>query len=509
MYFLAVFLCLGLGLSSVFAQTPKRHALLIGNAAYEKLGKIPAAGRNVEALEAALKGAGFDITILRNTTLNELRKAQAECMAKVQPGDAVLIYYSGFATQVRRDNYLLPADYDPATTLENVPFSSQSLTAIRELLDERKPGIKIFVVDAPWEVPQSVAISAPGLSTPDVSDTNEILISFSTQIGQTTQLATSDAATAYTQTLADNIRKPGLPLDDVFLTTQREVARASGQRPYLIPNFTAAFYFRAPLKSDRPDVKYVWKTNRRDRQEYVFIEPGTFQMGCVSADKQCEKGESPQHQVIISKGFWMGRAEVDILAYKRYVGGDSSKQLKMPREAPMWDRRREKENHPIGGATWDEAQAYCTWVGGRLPTEAEWEFAARAGATNQIWPLNSENSRDKANFDGKEGNDLFEYTAPVKSFDPNAFGLFDMAGNMWEWTSDWYSETYYKESPERDPQGPKSGNDRVIRGGSWYSDAKKHLRISIRRPLKPNSAANHVGFRCVLENTPSVLSTLE
>jgi formylglycine-generating enzyme required for sulfatase activity len=467
------------------------------------LGKVAAPARNVELLEAALKGANFRIVTTRDAKLDQLVKVRDEFLAQVKPGDSVLIYYSGLAIQVRRDNYLLPVDFDPATPSGDVPYKAPSLAGLRDALDEKKPYLKIMLIDAPWEVPPSIAISSPGLAVPDIGGSTEVAIALSTQPGQTIPVSNSGAATLFTQKLADVIRQPGVPLDDVFLTLQRD-ARSTGQRPFAMQGFTVPFFFRDPVqKTDLASVvKYVTKQNRRDRQEYVLVPPGTFVMGCVAADKQCEKDESPQHQVTISKGFWMGVSEVDIDHYRRYVE-DSPKTRKLPGEAPMWDRKRDKfTNHPIGGATWNEASEFCSWAGGRLPTEAEWEYAARAGAKDQIWPLNDENSREKANFEGKKGNDRFEYTSPVKQFDPNAFGLFDMAGNMWEWTADWYAEGYYKETPERDPTGPTAGRERVTRGGSWFSDPRKHLRISIRKPLKPDTAANNVGFRCVLDDTP-------
>jgi formylglycine-generating enzyme required for sulfatase activity len=453
---------------------------------------------NVAALEASLKGADFSVSTALNQTLDGFTKAKNAFLASVHPGDVVMIYYSGYAIQVKNDNFLLPVEYKPALPLAKVPYATPSLGRLVEETDEKKPAMKIVIVDAPWQV----AVPAPpGLSAPDLSGTRETLVAFSNQPGQIVPAPAGDGPSPFTEKLAEIIRTPGVQLDDVFLTARREVSRmAASQLPYSLSNVTAAFYFRQPLE-DKPavTVKHLYKRNRRDRQEYVFIPPGSFQMGCVPGDTQCEDNERPQHQVTISKGFWLGSAEVDILAYKRYVGDDKSR--KMPGEAPEWDKKRQVTNHPIGGATWDEAAAFCKWAGGRLPTEAEWEHAARAGKKNEIWPLNDENSRDKANFYGKKGNDLFEYTAAVKSFDPNGFGLFDMAGNMWEWVSDWYSDKYYSSSPERDPQGPSAGKKHVKRGGSFDSDPKKHLRISIRRPA---DRGNNVGFRCVLENTPQI-----
>jgi formylglycine-generating enzyme required for sulfatase activity len=485
-----------------------RHAWLIGNGTYEKLGRIGAPAANVAVLEAGLKGANFRIVTTRDAKLENLIKVRDEFLAPVKPGDVVLIYYSGFAIQARRENHLLPVDYDPATQLDEVAYKAPSLSNLRDVLDEKKPFVKIFLIDAPWEVPTAVAITGRGLDVPDIGGSAEIAIALSGQPGQTVPVPATAGPTLFTEKLTELIRQPGVPLEDVLLNVQR-IARTQTQRPFAMQGFTVTFYFRDPVVTDRPDVKYITKMSRRDRQEYVFVPAGTFMMGCVPADKQCEKDELPRHQVVISKGLWMARTETEILAYKRFVGADPQKERKMPKEAPAWDRRREKENHPIGGAVWEEARDYCAWLGGRLPTEAEWEYAARSGKADQIWPLDDENSRDKANFSGKKGNDLFNETAPVKSFDPNAFGLYDMAGNMWEWTADWYSPTAYQGSPERDPKGPAEGNERVVRGGSWYSDAKKHLRISIRKPLKPDSAANHVGFRCVMDDTPETRKLLE
>ena len=98
---------------------------------------------------------------------------------------------------------------------------------------------------------------------------------------------------------------------------------------------------------------------------------------------------------------------------------------------PGWDIHWRVSDNPMVNVRWEEAAAYCKWAGGRLPTEAEWEYAARAGARNQVFPMNAEDSRDKANFSGRKGNDLYDFAAPVRKFDPNPFGLYDMAGNVW------------------------------------------------------------------------------
>lgn len=500
-------------LSSAFSQAAfqgKRHAILIGNGEYAKLGKVAASAPNLDLLEGALQGAGFGITRLRNletSALEPLVAGKHPALQAIQPGDACLLYYSGFAIQYRRDNFLLPVDYEPSTALSAVPTKAASLTAILDALAERKPGLRILIVDAPWEIPEGIAMSGPGLGVPQVQGT-EVVVVHAAAPEETVPLSQAEEPSAFTRALVEVIRKPGVPLLDVFTQVQRALSQARPpQRPLVLPNVTATFYFREPLEETRPvaAVKHVVKRNRKDRQDYVWVEPGTFLMGCVPGDDECEKNEKPQHQVTISKGFWMGANEVTVLAYQRYIA-DSPKTRKWPKEPPADDKNRRITDRPIGGATWEEANEFCKWAGGRLPSEAEWEYAARSGRKNEIYPLTFENSRDRANFYGKHGNDLFDEVANVRSFDASPWGFWDLAGNLWEWCNDWFSETYFAESPERDPPGPASGSRHVIRGGSWYSDARKHLRISIRRP---GQFGNTVGFRCVLENTDATKSLLE
>jgi formylglycine-generating enzyme required for sulfatase activity len=202
----------------------------------------------------------------------------------------------------------------------------------------------------------------------------------------------------------------------------------------------------------------------------------------------------------------MAQTEVDTNAYVKYVADGKSQGRKMPKEAPEWNKKWQITDMPMANVTWQEADAFCQWAGGRLPTEAEWEYAARAGKENEVFPLNSENSRDKANFYGTKGNDVYDTAAPVKKFDPNAYNLFDMAGNVWEWVSDFYAPDYYKDSPAKDPKGPSSGKGHVVRGGSWNSNPAEHLRLSYRDGSSKET--NVIGFRCMLEDSPETTKML-
>jgi formylglycine-generating enzyme required for sulfatase activity len=252
------------------------------------------------------------------------------------------------------------------------------------------------------------------------------------------------------------------------------------------------------------------KANPKDGLKYVWIAPGTFMMGCSPEDSECAANEKPAHQVTITKGFWIGQAPVTVGAYKRFAGATGRK---MPTEArfdgrplnPGWG----DEAVPIVDATWDDAQAYCGWAGGRLPTEAEWEYAARAGTTTSrygeldeiAWYADNSGVQrfdsakvDKAKY-AKQLNKNGNGPHPVGQKRANGFGLYDILGNVWEWLSDWYDENYYQNSPSQDPKGPANGKLRVLRGGSW-GDGPSDVRVSERSTGNPNGKYVSVGFRC-------------
>ena len=221
------------------------------------------------------------------------------------------------------------------------------------------------------------------------------------------------------------------------------------------------------------------KTNIRDGQPYVWIPPGRFVMGCSAGDPACDMDEQPTRTVTIARGFWLGRTEVTRGAYRASRGGARSGQSDSD------------GNLPVADVSWADAKAYCAAVGGRLPTEAEWEYAARAGTSTRYYAPPAESAWFEDNADGAPH--------PVATRLPNAFQLYDMLGNVSEWVRDRYYNRY-DDSSEPDaivePVAPNASA--TARGGSWISDAEG-VRLSRRLPMEPDAEEPHVGFRCVVE----------
>jgi len=207
----------------------------------------------------------------------------------------------------------------------------------------------------------------------------------------------------------------------------------------------------------------------------VLIPGGTFWMGCVPGDSEYSDDEKPRHQVTVDS-FQMDTHEVTQAQYERVMGKNPSS-------------FKNCSDCPVEQVSWDDARSYCSKVGKRLPTEAEWEYAARGGKDGEV---RYGSLGDVAWYDGNSE----KKTHPVGKKAPNGFGLYDMLGNVWEWCADWYDEGYYAKSPSKDPHGGESGADRVLRGGSWY-DKPGFVRASNRNWFSSDFWNDFIGFRCV------------
>ncbi|VAX23454.1 Serine/threonine protein kinase [hydrothermal vent metagenome] len=226
----------------------------------------------------------------------------------------------------------------------------------------------------------------------------------------------------------------------------------------------------------------------------AFVKGGCFDMGDTFGDGDSD--EKPVHRVCVDD-FKMDKYKVTNEKFERFMPGfqkSRNVEYKGSKVSPG-------DNQPVIKVTWHEAKAYCENAGKRLPTEAEWEYAARAGGKRVKYATSTGGlSRSVANYGAEKccnGDDSDGYftTSPKGSFRPNGLGLRDMSGNVWEWVSDWYDKNYYKNSPERNPKGPPGGTLRVLRGGSWFT-YPYNLRVSSRIRISPDSRYISGGFRC-------------
>ena len=223
---------------------------------------------------------------------------------------------------------------------------------------------------------------------------------------------------------------------------------------------------------------------------WVRIPAGSFQMGCVLSDTRCEADEQPRHTVTIGRPFDLMATEVTVGMY-RATNPPAPPEQQQPPWMPTPD-------HPVTIVNWNEARTFCQAVGGRLPTEAEWEYAARGGRDGAVFPWGDQPPTDRT---GSVNGVAFESDSPkpVRSFAPNGYGLYDMAGNVWEWVADWYAR--YEPGSPTDPPGPVSGQARAVRGGS-YGDDDGNLRLSNRSANLPRNRNLNIGFRCARAVSP-------
>jgi len=255
--------------------------------------------------------------------------------------------------------------------------------------------------------------------------------------------------------------------------------------------------FRAKVTADdgKQSDEITWQ---KDGAKMRLIPAGEFSMGDHHGDVSWIKERATPVHTVYLDAFYIDKYEVTVGQYKKFIQATGHR-------APDWSdvsKYSPTDNHPIVYVSWEDAQAYCKWAGKRLPTEAEWEKAARGGLVGKRYPWGDEapdaGGKYRASYDpGDDDADGYEYCAPVGSFPPNGYGLYDMAGNVWEWCSDWYDKNYYSSSPRNNPPGAAggSGSFRVVRGGSWRY-ANYLMRAVDRNADWPSDLNSNLGFRC-------------
>ncbi len=236
--------------------------------------------------------------------------------------------------------------------------------------------------------------------------------------------------------------------------------------------------------SFKKDVKGSAPSDLQDPSTMAELAGGTFEMGFDNGDPD----EYPKHKLKL-RPFSLDIYEVTRKDYARCVDASVCKKV------PDLGTPDVDDTHPVIGVTWFQAKTYCEWVGKRLPTEAEWEYAARA-PHQFLYPWGGSWEQSRAN--SRTPKDGYDFTAPVGTFPTgkNPKGIHDLAGNAAEWTADWYDAKYYHKTPDANPTGPEvPTGERVVRGGSW-SDPDHLLRAVTRLAQDPNVSNSAIGFRC-------------
>ena len=520
------------------------YALVIGNGNYTN-GWDPLDGalKDVKEVETVLKKHGFHVTLKKNLTKVEFDRAFAEFVLKSgeDPNNRLLFYYAGhgYTRKSATDEdlgYLVMVDA-PAPEVDKVGFELESIPMESLVTQAEKILARhaLFIFDSCFS--GTILNARDQLNRPEsISDSVRYPVRQFITAGRSGEIVPdhSDFKQAFLDLLEGRAREP---FPDGYITGEELGFYLKNQVPIYNPTQhpqygkirnpkldKGNFVFMLPQEAawmpppeEQPttatlpatSTPVVTASSDAAPEGMVLIPAGEFQMGSNDG----ESGEKPVHTVYVD-AFYMDIYEVTNAQYKQFV--DANPQWRKDRisSAYHWGSYLEhwsgnsypsgKGNHPVTNVSWYAAMAYAEWAEKRLPTEAEWEKAARGGLVGKKYPWGDSIDSSKANCDGN-----VEDTTPIGSYPSNGYGLYDMTGNVSEWCLDGYDAYFHNNSPRRNPiGGADSITDltsnftnitslRVVRGGSWNSPPY-YLRVSHRGNLKPSVAltSNYVGFRC-------------
>ena len=519
-------------------RVPRRHAFVVGNSAYPN-SPLKNPINDAADLAASLRRLGFQVTAKSDLTQRAFEQSLNEFTRQVSSGDLALVYFAGHGLQVENENYLVPIDF-AAENEADVPFIAFPASRLRSRLEATGAAVRVIVLDACRNNPFKFKRSGGAGLAAMTQAAEGTIIAFAAGDNQTADDNKAERNGLYTKFLLATLEEPGLHLKDIFERTRAQVWQASGRKQFpalydmvvgrlilkegpataastpvppapTAPSastineedvfwrqcesakgvFCEAYLKRfpdgrfaelarlilnpaPPPTTARPPINPPAATNPpssgtyqagqtrtgADGLPYVWIPPGSFRMGCSEGDTECSDTEKSARQVTIDRGFWMGQTEVTQEAYERRTGKNPSA-FKGP-------------NLPVETVSWQDANAYCRGLGLKLPTAEQWEYAARAGSTASRY-----GDLDRiAWFSSNSG----KKTHRVATKEANAWSLYDMLGNVWEWTATKYSATEYE-----------------VRGGSWDVNGSGVLRASFRGIFEPVFQFDYLGFRCVGE----------
>lgn len=507
--------CLGSAISAallvLFAcnSTAKANniAFVVGNGAYGNA-KLDNAVNDARLMKSSLEKIGFEVDILINSNKENTGKNFKKWVKKIKKTDIVLFYYAGHGVQYRGENFLVPVDAEIKKE-EDIMFDCISTSSLLNSLEDKNPKSIIIILDAcrnnPFVVQRGGGRGLAAISAPP-----NTVIAYSTAPGQTAEDGTGVNST-FTKNLAANITIKGLTFHQVLTRTRRAVVggTAGRQVPWDASSVLEDIYLNGHLAyantvEIQPDVNNGQKDEfslarvsrlvlQQLNMEFVNIPSGCFQMGSSEFEDLRSVDEGPQHKECVSS-FWFGATEVSQLQWQRISVTNPSlvQNPTFPVENVSWSDVRDFIN---------KANSLLSKGKVRLPTEIEWEYAARAQTDTPFCYGNTITSA-QANYDssfsylGSAESKPLGRPTPVASYSPNAFGLYNMHGNVYEWCSDLYNANSY--SAKYSQEVGLSGDLRVARGGSWDSSPSK-CRSAARSKFPSAYRSRDLGFRLVYE----------
>jgi len=517
--------------ASVSADAPRRFspsdvrvALVVGIGNYESsstFGGLKHAAKDAQDMKAVLQRLGYKVRFLEDSvTKSRITSAIRELAGMFQAGKpgTFLFFYSGHGVERGGDNYLVPFGVSDS----DIVTDGLKVADVEALMRRSGARQRLLIVDACRYSEQSESRAQPPRPFGELQASEGVLAFYASKSGQRSFEDDRLQGGIFTHFVVRGLEGEAAAEDGLisvfdlakYVTPavhEYSISRGTPQYPYIVGAGSGDFIVGIrELRREK---------NSIDGQWYVWVPPGRFMRGCSVGDEECMAIEKPSKEIEISRGFWIGESETTVAAWKRR--SSKNQKIELPREdgfGRLLNEAAENDSLPAVAVTWSEARDFCVWAQMTLPSEAQWEYAARSGDRNATYG-DLENTAWYGDNSGRKKLDAMQVFRdqnkqfgevlfnngngphPVGMKQSNRNGLFDVLGNVWEWTTDWFSPDYYRSGAVVDPTGPLGGESKILRGGSWSTYASG-VRLSARDRQSPDVRMSDIGFRCAGESLP-------